>query len=98
METMEASDQLDSRIAGRAGPTQFDLVHADEITKRVDGAMAGLSSKERAAFVMRHFHEQSIDEIAEALELKTDAAKHAVFRAVRKMRAALRPLVDGYES
>lgn len=98
LETMEPTEQLDMRLAQRPGPTPVDLVHADEITKRVDEAMEALSAKERAAFVMRHFHERSIDEIAAALELKTDAAKHAVFRAVRKMRVALRPFVDGYES
>jgi RNA polymerase sigma-70 factor (ECF subfamily) len=42
---------------------------------------------------MRHFHGCSIDEIASTLEVKDNAAKHAVFRAVKKMRAALRPLV-----
>lgn len=98
MEMMEASDQLDERVAHRAGPTPVDLLHADDITRQVDRAMNGLSAKERAAFVMRHFHERSIDEIAGALELKTDAAKHAVFRAVKKMRAALRPFVDGQQS
>jgi RNA polymerase sigma-70 factor (ECF subfamily) len=43
---------------------------------------------------MRHYHGCSIDEIGAELGLKTNAAKHAVFRAVRKMRVALRPFVD----
>ena len=37
---------------------------------------------------------RSIDEIGSALGLKTEAAKHSVFRAVRKMRVVLEPLVD----
>jgi RNA polymerase sigma-70 factor (ECF subfamily) len=48
---------------------------------------------ERAAFVLRHFEGQSIEEISRTLGLKTNAAKHSVFRAVRKMRHALEPLV-----
>jgi len=56
-----------------------------------------LPAQERAAFVMRHYHECSIDEISRTLDLQTSAAKHAVFRAVRKMRAALRPLVANPE-
>jgi RNA polymerase sigma-70 factor (ECF subfamily) len=46
---------------------------------------------ERAAFTLRHFEGRSIDEISQALGLKTNATKHSIFRAVRKMRAALEP-------
>jgi len=48
---------------------------------------------ERAAFVLRHFEGQSIDEISRALGLKTNATKHSIFRAVKKMRQALEPFV-----
>jgi RNA polymerase sigma-70 factor (ECF subfamily) len=48
---------------------------------------------ERAAFVLRHFEGQSIEEISRSLGLKTNAAKHSIFRAVRKMRTALEPFV-----
>jgi RNA polymerase sigma-70 factor (ECF subfamily) len=49
---------------------------------------------ERAAFVHRHFEGQSIEEISRMLGLKTNATKHSVFRAVKKMRVALDPLVS----
>jgi RNA polymerase sigma-70 factor (ECF subfamily) len=49
---------------------------------------------ERAAFVLRHFEGQSIEDISRALNLKTNAAKHSIFRAVRKMRLALEPFVE----
>ena len=52
--------------------------------------MSALSQMERAAFVLRHFEGQSIDEISRALGLKTNATKHSIFRAVRKMRARAR--------
>jgi RNA polymerase sigma-70 factor (ECF subfamily) len=55
--------------------------------------MSALSQMERAAFVLRHFEGQSIDEISRALGLKTNATKHSIFRAVKKMRYALEPLV-----
>jgi RNA polymerase sigma-70 factor (ECF subfamily) len=48
---------------------------------------------ERAAFMLRHFEGQSIDEISRALGLKTNATKHSIFRAVKKMRNVLGPLV-----
>jgi RNA polymerase sigma-70 factor (ECF subfamily) len=58
----------------------------------VQEALDALSPQERAAFLMRHFQGCSIDEISRALDLRTNAAKHSIFRAVRKMRVALRPL------
>jgi len=51
-----------------------------------------LTTQERAAFLLRHYDGCSIGEICGALGLNTSAAKHAVFRAVRKMRQALEPL------
>jgi RNA polymerase sigma-70 factor, ECF subfamily len=56
---------------------------------RLRAAMADLTSQERAAFVLRHFEGLSIEEIGRALDLRASAAKHSVFRAVRKLRMAL---------
>jgi RNA polymerase sigma-70 factor (ECF subfamily) len=56
---------------------------------RLRAAMASLTTQERAAFVLRHFEGLSIDEIGKALNLRTSAAKHSVFRAVRKLRESL---------
>jgi DNA-directed RNA polymerase specialized sigma24 family protein len=47
---------------------------------------------QRAAFTLRHYEGRSIDEIGAALGLGTSAAKHSVFRAVKKLRVALAPL------
>jgi RNA polymerase sigma-70 factor (ECF subfamily) len=69
------------------------LMLSSEVQDRVQAAMASLSAMERAAFALRHFEGQSIEEISRALGLKTNAAKHSVFRAVRKMRVALEPFV-----
>ena len=88
----EATDSHESR-----SPTPERLVLSAEVQERVDAAMRTLTPLERAAFVLRHFEGQSIDEIGRALGLKTNAAKHGVFRAVRKMRQALAPLVAGAE-
>lgn len=57
--------------------------------ERVKAALEGLTGQERAAFVMRHFEGLSIEEIGAALDLGASAAKHSIFRAVRKLRLAL---------
>ena len=69
------------------------LMLSTEVYERVTAAMTGLSAMERAAFVLRHFEGQSIEEISRGLGLKVNAAKHSIFRAVRKMRTALEPFV-----
>src|SRR6185369_15743388 len=73
-------------------PTPERLAQSAEIQRRVQGALAALSPLERAAFTLRHYEGRSIDEISRTLGLGTSAAKHSVFRAVRKLRAALEPL------
>ena len=70
------------------------LMLSTEVHERVTAAMGGLSRMERAAFVLRHFEGQSIDDIIRTLGLKTNATKHSIVRAVRKMRAALEPLIN----
>jgi RNA polymerase sigma-70 factor (ECF subfamily) len=70
------------------------LMLSTEVHDRIQHAMSGLSRMERAAFVLRHFEGHSIDDISRMLNLKTNATKHSIFRAVRKMRAALEPLVS----
>jgi RNA polymerase sigma-70 factor (ECF subfamily) len=76
---------------GRLSPER--LVLSTEVQERVTSTMASLSQMERAAFVLRHFEGHSIEEISQSLGLKGNATKHSIFRAVRKMRAALEPFV-----
>ncbi len=76
--------------ANMAGPDR--LAQSAEINQRVQAALRELSPLERAAFTLRHYEGRSIDEISAALGLGTSAAKHSVFRAVRKLRVALAPL------
>ena len=92
-ESNEEPATLDAMGGAGSGPTAHDLVYAGEINSRVQTALEDLSPKERAAFIMRHYHGCSIDEMGEALDMKTNATKHSIFRAVRKMRVALEPLV-----
>ena len=94
-ETPEGHETLDARSAPTGTtPSMDDMVYAGEIGERVQEALSDLSPQERAAFLMRHYHGCSIDEICSSLGLKTNAAKHSIFRAVKKMRVALRPLMD----
>jgi RNA polymerase sigma-70 factor (ECF subfamily) len=88
---LEHLGAADSADAGRPSPERLTL--SVEVQGRINNAMSGLSAMERAAFMLRHFEGQSIDEISRALGLKANATKHSIFRAVRKMRTALEPFV-----
>lgn len=93
-ELPEPVDGLE-RLQGPArGPAADDLVFASEIDMKVREAMTELSAQERAAFIMRHHEGCSIEEIGAVLDLKANAVKHSIFRAVRKMRTMLRPIAD----
>lgn len=73
-----------------AGPERRTL--DAEIRRRTEAALADLSPSERAAFVLRHYEGRSIAEISSTLGKRDNATKQSIFRAVRKLRAALAPL------
>ncbi|MGE0814576.1 MAG: RNA polymerase sigma factor [Vicinamibacterales bacterium] len=97
-ETAHDPDDLErdapAAVAASHAPAPDRQYLSAEIGARVHEGLGGLTALERAAFMLRHVEGCSINEIGAALGLKTEAAKHSVFRAVRKMRLALEPLVD----
>jgi RNA polymerase sigma-70 factor (ECF subfamily) len=74
-------------------PQPDRLLLSRELQERVGAAMESLSGNERTAFVLRHFDGMPVDEIGKTLGIQVNAAKHTIFRAVRKLRASLEPLV-----
>jgi len=68
-----------------------------EVERAVRSALGDLSPMERTAFVLRHFEGRSIAEICDQLGLGASAGKQAVFRAVKKLRRVLEPLVKRQE-
>lgn len=65
------------------------LAASAQIKAAIERGMTLLTPVERAAFTLRHFEGRSSAEIAEALGLRVEGAKHAVFRAVQKLRLSL---------
>ena len=64
-----------------------------EIGRALRRGLDALTDLERAAFVLRHYEGRSIAHLCAVLGLEESAGKHAVFRAVRKMRQELEPYV-----
>lgn len=92
---------ISSRVADETYPEQQAVQVADqaagpdrvllsgEIAAMREMAMNSLSPIERTAFVLRHMEDRATDEIAAVLGIAPNAAKQAVFRAVRKLRLRL---------
>jgi RNA polymerase sigma-70 factor (ECF subfamily) len=73
-----------------AGPDR--LLLSGEIGSMQEVALRSLTVTERTAFVLRHMEDCTSEEIGAALGIPPNAAKQAVFRAVRKLRSRLAPL------
>src|SRR3954451_1229714 len=89
-DSLDQEGAMELPAADMPGPER--IAQSAEIQRRVQHALQELSPLERAAFTLRHYEGRSIDEISATLGLGTSAAKHSVFRAVKKLRLALAPL------
>jgi len=93
--TEPLEDERPRSAEARSERLPDDALWSTELRQIVSAAMEALSPLERSAFVLRHYEGMSIDEIGRVLGLRTNATKHSIFRAVRKMRQQLRPLMEG---
>jgi len=55
----------------------------------VEAALQLLSEKERAVFVLRHYHDMPLNEISKTLAIADGTVKSLLFRSVRKLREYL---------
>lgn len=89
----ESEDGEMARDAESSDPRPDRLLLSAELQKHVSAALGRLTGNERTAFVLRHFEGMPVDEIGKALGIQNNAAKHTIFRAVRKLRESLEPFV-----
>ena len=83
---------LETQVSTAPGPER--LAQSGQIEAQMERALSQLSAIERSAFMLRHFEHHSIAEIGQLLGSRTSATKHAVFRAVRKLRRELSPWME----
>jgi RNA polymerase sigma-70 factor (ECF subfamily) len=89
MESLDDDESTFDRQLSSASPAPDRLALSAEVRDEVGQLLEKLSPLERAAFVLRHLEGRSIDEVGRFLDLGESAAKHRIFRAVRKMRRGL---------
>jgi RNA polymerase sigma-70 factor (ECF subfamily) len=81
------ADEVHERVDSGPGPERQS--ESSDLNRQIDIALDELSSRERAAFVLRHYHERSMNEIAETMDVAVGTVKSLLFRSTRKMRDAL---------
>ena len=89
----DTEDGQMTRNAESSDPRPDRLLLSVELQEHVAAALERLSGNERTAFVLRHFEGMPVEEIGKTLGIQVNAAKHTIFRAVRKLREALEPFV-----
>lgn len=78
--------------APEESPCAESQAFAQEISARLQAALAVLSERQRAVFLLRHYEDRKLDEIAEILDLDVGTVKAHMARAVAKLRLLLRDL------
>lgn len=85
--------ELDEVLEIGTDPHQDSRVRSAEVREAVGRALDRLTANERIAFVLRHYEGRTLEEIGDTLGTRLNATKNTVFRAVRKLREELAPLM-----
>src|SRR5262245_35398121 len=81
----------DVRIAAE-DPSPERTVLSLQISERVGRALKGLPATQRAVFVLRHYEERTLPEIAEILGISLGTVKSSLHRALHRLRERLEGL------
>ena len=84
----EEQQDHDPRLTFDAPSPERQLL-GREVGARIGAALAVLPEKQRAVFVLRHYQEQSLEEIASALGLSLGTVKSSLHRAIQRLRGEL---------
>jgi RNA polymerase sigma-70 factor (ECF subfamily) len=70
-------------------PTPEGAAHAGELSERIGRALRSLPERQRAVFVLRHYDDLSLPEIAESLGMRIGTVKSNLHRALGRLRVRL---------
>jgi len=96
MQLFGDADEPDASPSAEPAP---DVSADGSIVKaHIERAMQVLSDRERTAFILRHWHEMSVREVAAAMDVAEGTIKSLLFRAGKKLRSELAFLREASES
>lgn len=82
---------LQDNLAGGSTRVQNPELSAEAsiMQHKIQNALHKVTPKERTVFVMRHYNDLKIKEIAETLQVSSGTVKSLLFRALKKLRKEL---------
>ena len=72
-----------------ANPSPDRIAEGSLIQRRIEHALGRLSPRERAVFVLRHYHDLPLKQIAGSLRISEGAVKSFLFRAIQRLQKEL---------
>ncbi len=99
-EVLESLTRVEAGLPRRAADDPGAGLEASQVRERIARALDKISPQEKAVFVLRHYEDLKLKDIAAALDLSIGSVKSYLFRAVRKLQKELGPaaLISGAES
>ncbi len=88
----QQDEELLLMMTPAGNPSAEDEVFAREIGARLAEALERLSPQQRAVFMLKHFEDRRLEEIAEILGLEVGTVKAHMARALARLRVLLRDL------
>lgn len=86
--------ELDERVDDTKIARPDRVAAGRELGRAVERVLQTLTPVERTTFVLRHFEGHSSREIGRMLHMRSGAVRNAVFRAVKKLRRSLEPMME----
>jgi RNA polymerase sigma-70 factor (ECF subfamily) len=74
------------------GPSPDRSAFGREIAEKVGAAVRSLPDGQRAVFVLRHYEQMSLEQIAETLDMSLGTVKSSLHRAIHRLRERLQGL------
>ena len=82
------------RAVAADDPSPERRVMGREISERITAALSGLPEKQRSVFVLRHYEEMSLEQIADCLGMSLGTVKSSLHRAIHRLRDRLQEVTS----
>jgi RNA polymerase sigma-70 factor (ECF subfamily) len=90
-EILELRGRSGAGVLQRDVPEPSSVLEADQLQERIARALEKVSPQEKAVFLLRHYEDLMLKDIASSLGLSIGSVKSYLFRAVRKIQKELGP-------
>jgi len=88
-EVLDSLSQRGAGLPGAAAPDPARAVESKLLQERIARALDKVSPQEKAVFLLRHYDDLMLKDIASSLGLSIGSVKSYLFRAVRKLQKEL---------